>query len=187
LRGFGDVTTLHPQTHAAWARAIRPSGHVDFRPYDHKARAAWKYERTWDAIEAAYARREGTALWWEEGTAEAAKQQRAEAERARQEAALAEVRARLAVRGRGASAEQRASAWLACADAGSSKEAAYAVLVVVRGFGLGERDGRTMIEAEYVPRFYRKIQRVELDGWVRRAMTAQKPWGWKLTEERRAG
>jgi hypothetical protein len=222
LRGFGDVTTLHPQTHAAWARTIlfgraavlraisasyfregmdpdtyvRRYGvaalellgiRVDVRPYDHKARAAAKYERTWNAIEAAYARREGTALWWEEWIAEVARQRRAEAERARQEAALAELRARLAVRGRGASAEQRASAWLSYRDANSSYAAWQAVLGVVRGFALGPQDGRVMIQVEYEPRFYRKFAAGELDGWVKRAMRANKPWGWLLTEERRTG
>jgi hypothetical protein len=175
--------SIHPQTRAAWAQWLhRPK----LRPYDAKARAAARYERTWDRIEADYARREGTALWWEEGIAEAARQRAARAERARQEAALAEVRRRLAVHG-GASPEVRAAAWLRWRGADSSDAAFRACVGLVRGFALGEGAALALMRADYEPRFHRKFLKGELLGMVRRAGRSGKPLGYLLHEERRAG
>ena len=208
------MTAIHPQTSAAWARAaivarmwwiaesyaregldpdtfVRRHGvgalaflgvRVDVRPHDPQ-RA--RYDRAWDRIEADYARRPRTALWWEEGLGAVETERRERAERARQEAALAEVRERLS-RQKGASPEARARAWLDKADAGSSYAASRAVLHVVRGFALGATEGRALVVADYVPRFYRKLVPGELDGWVRRAMSASLPWGWMLTKDREA-
>jgi hypothetical protein len=221
------ASALHPQTAAAWARAIAtkrpipddsdPDGFI--RAHGPRALAALcgitfpipDFVATlFDAWAAAHPEEAAFRLAWSarcdavaavrfrqrEATGESMRdlavldEMSARAERDRHASELARIaaeRARLVGEQQGgASPERRASAWLATVDAGSSKEAAYAALVVVRGFGLGERNGRAMLEAEYVPRFYRKVQRIELDGWVRRAMHAQKPWGWKLTEERRS-
>jgi hypothetical protein len=203
--------SIHPQTRGAWGRwlgiaPVLPEGHdpdsfvrahgvgalCDLlgmpRPgrYDAKARAAARYERTWDRIEADYARREGTALWWEEGIADGARQRAARAERARQEAALAEVRGRLAVHG-GASPEARAAGWLSYRRADSSDAAFRACVGLVRGFALGEGAALALMRADYEPRFHRKFLKGELAGMVRRAGRSGKPLGYLLHEERRAG
>jgi hypothetical protein len=133
----------------------------------------------WDQIEAAYARREGTALWWEEGAVEMLKQ-RCRAEMAERER---EARERVRhIRGAG-DVRGRASAYLARVDGGESGQgrnptAWRVVLLVVRGFALEEEEAVALLAAEYAPRCQPRLPTRELRGMVRRALRASKPpWG----------
>lgn len=186
--GAGAADGIHPQTRAAWERAAAPSKHRR-GPLPPASRFALEWPARCDA--AALVRlRQRCASGDAERDLAVLDEMAARADRERlreQNERIAAERARLVGEhgGRGPTPERRASAWLEKADANSSYDASQAVLGVVRGFALGDRDGRALIELEYAPRFYRKFMRGELDGWVRRAMHANKPWGWKLTEARR--
>jgi hypothetical protein len=142
----------------------------------------------WDRLETAYARKPGTALWYEEGFAELAKQRRVAEMRQREREALERARAEH----RPGDAFARASAYIAASPGGVSGDqrnptAFGVVLRVVRGFALDEHVALDLLASEYAPRCKPSLARRELAGMVRRATRSHSPeWGYLLHRERNA-
>lgn len=147
------------------------------------------YDQVWDAIEADYARKPGTALWLEEGIAEVEKQRQKREHEAREQRERERIEAMLRARsGRGGLGDPlaRASAYLLACPAGVSGQernptAWGVVLRTTRGFALAESTALVLLDSEYAPRCKPKLSQYELRGMVRRALRHPRPaWGYLL-------